>query len=370
MGIMSALELLLTRHFIALVLIVIYGMKLHIHKETRDAELRYFWVAVVCCFLLVIEDVAETACAMDPDLRFFRILFSVIGYALRPIAAVGLLLVVCPPKYRTWKTWLPALVNLAVYATAFFSPIAFSFNEEYEFVRGPLGYCVFVVALLYMLLVLAMAWHRFHERNKAERWIMYICAASCIIAAVIDSIHGSCRVIEAIMISGVFFYIFLRSHDNRLDPLTSLENRFAFYEDVKHWGKSVSAVASIDMNGLKRINDTKGHPEGDRALVEIGRCLSRVNGRDAVAYRIGGDEFLIVFLQQGRPFVEQTVKQVREDVNGAGYSISIGYAMRTHGESAEDALMKSDRAMYEDKAAYYQQADHDRRSTQRRHKNA
>ncbi|MBR6891606.1 MAG: hypothetical protein IKN05_11500 [Clostridia bacterium] len=57
-------------------------------------------------------------------------------------------------KHRTWRLWIPALVNLAINLTAFFSPIAFSFDQEYHFVRGPLGYSVFIVGMLYMAQIL------------------------------------------------------------------------------------------------------------------------------------------------------------------------------------------------------------------------
>lgn len=354
-------EKLLRIHFITLILIVVLGIKLYNQKKAKDAELHYFWMTLTCCFVLVLQDVVESLCALDSDMRFFRILFSVVGYTLRPVAAIGLLLVVCPPERRTWKLWIPALVNFAVFLTAFFSPVAFSFGEDYGFVRGPLGYCVFVVALMYMVLVLVATWRRFHERSHAERWTLVICAASCIGASVVDAVYGGSRLNEAIMISCVFFYIFLRSHDNRLDPLTSLENRFAFYEDVKQRQKNLSAIASMDMNGLKRINDTRGHAEGDRALEAVGHCLARFNGRNVNAYRIGGDEFVMIFLQQGEAAVRRTLDAAKEEVARAGYSLSVGCAMKAAGESVEDALQRSDQAMYRDKAEYYRQSGMDRR---------
>ena len=81
-------------HFSTLFLIILCGIKLYAQQKSRDAELRFFWMTLICCFLLVVEDILETFAAQDPALRFWRILFSVIGYALRPTAAVGLLLVI------------------------------------------------------------------------------------------------------------------------------------------------------------------------------------------------------------------------------------------------------------------------------------
>lgn len=353
---------MIAHHFVTLLLIVVYAIKLLDQKKARDAELRYFWMTLICCLLLVLQDVCESLCAMNPALRLPRIFFSIVGYALRPVAAIGLLQVVCPPERRNWKLWIPAILNLAVFLTAFFSPVAFSFDSEYGFVRGPLGYSVFVVALLYMVQILFATWRRFYDRKKSERWLLIICAASCIAAAVIDALNGGCRLNETIMISSVFFYVFLRSHDNRLDPLTGLENRFSFYDDMKSQLKAITAVASLDMNGLKQINDTRGHAEGDRALAEIGRCMTRTNSRDTIAYRIGGDEFAMLFTHQGEAAVKRSIERVKQDVAQAGYSLSAGYAMREGDERVEDALIRSDQNMYRDKAEYYRQSGKDRRS--------
>lgn len=356
------LSSLLTKHFITIILIAAFGLKLMARKKTRNAELRYSWITIICCSLLVIEDLAESMTALDPGLVFWRILLSVIGYTLRPAAAVGLLLVICPPGRRTWRVWILCLVNFAVYATAFFSPIAFSFDEEYQFVRGPLGYFGFFVALLYLIQVLMLTWKRFYEGRNTERWLLIICGISCIAAAFIDASYGGCRVNEAIMISSVFFYMFLRAHDNRLDSLTALDNRFAFYDDTRYKKKSISAIASIDINGLKTINDTQGHAAGDTAIEEISRCLRRVNSHDTTAYRLGGDEFVIVFVQQALDAIEQKMAKVKAAVIRSGYSISTGCAVMTESESVEDVLRKSDRCMYEDKAAYYRQKGIDRRA--------
>ena len=352
---------MLRTHFITIVLIVVFGVKLYNQKKAKNAELRYFWMTLICCFLLVIEDAVEAIAASDPDLRLLRTTMSVIGYVLRPTAVLGLLLVICPQDKRTWRVWIPNLVNLAVFLTAFFSPIAFSFDQDYAFTRGPLGGCVIVVAFLYMVQILILSWRRFYDRKRSERWILILCAASCIVGTIIDMAEGGSRLNESLMVSCVFFNLFLCSHDNRLDPLTDLENRFAFCDDMRHQQKDITAIASLDMNGLKRINDTQGHAEGDKALAAIGRCLNGINNRNTAAYRIGGDEFAILFFKQGEDSVRRTVLQACEAVKQAGFSLSAGYAMREGSERVEDALIRSDRSMYADKADYYRQSGMDRR---------
>ena len=352
-------------HFTTVLLAVLCCIKLRAQQKAKDAEMRFFWMTLVCCFLLVLEDILESCAAENPDLRFWRILFSVIGYDLRPVAAVGLLLVVCPPEHRSWKLWIPAILNLAVNLTAFFSPLAFSFDQDYDFVRGPLGYVVFIVGLLYMVWILYFIWQRFYEGKKAERLILISCVIGCMAASFVDALFGGCHLNEAILISCVFLLFFLRSHDNCLDPLTSLRNRFAFFDDSNSLARDISAVVSLDMNGLKKLNDTSGHAAGDLALAEIGKCLGSIGSRDVIPYRIGGDEFAVLFIRQPEEAVEQALVRVKECVARTGYSVSAGYAMKAADQSLDDALHEADRNMYREKTEYYQQSGRDRRARPR-----
>ena len=349
------------RHQVTLFLILIFSLKLWSRKSFRDAETKYFWVTVVSVLFLVFEDTLEVLTSLNPALRFWRILISVLGYTFRTSAAVGLLLVLMPPQKRRFWVWIPNLVLLLVTSTAFFTDICFGFDEEYHFYRGPLGYIVFIVPMLYLLLLLWTVILRFSEKNGLERFVMPACAVFCLVAAVSDAFVGGTRINEAIMISSIFFYIMLYSHDNRHDRLTGLLNRQAFYEDCTNFGNSVGAVASFDMNGLKEINDTLGHHAGDEALVRIGKCISQAADHRTEAYRVGGDEFVLLFFSEGEAGASEMLSKIKDSVKEAGYHISAGYAIRQKGVDLEDTVKQADSKMYEDKTRYYQEKGHDRR---------
>ena len=213
-----------------------------------------------------------------------------------------------------------------------------------------------------MFQILYFIWKRFYEGKTAERWILIVCLFGCMAASVVDAFFGGVHLTEAIMISSIFLYMYLRSHDNYLDPLTSLRNRFAFYDDIDHLNRDITAMASLDMNGLKALNDSKGHAEGDQALTVIGKCLNANCNRNITAYRVGGDEFTVLFMNQNEEMVRQTLEHIKEEIAAAGYSISVGSTMKTGGMSLDDVLHEADRKMYADKAAYYQQKGRDRRT--------
>ena len=355
---------LLYKHFIPLFLIIGFSMKLWSKRGTTDDSLHYYWLTVISTLILIVADSGETWAQGSTALRNWRVLFSVIGYVFRPTAALGIALIIYPRQPRPRFLWIPNVANALIYCTAFFtSSIAFGFGEEYNFIRGPLGYTAFVVSYFYILVAVWMTWKRYHKKDHAgERYVLYLCAAACVIASILDMNSEGAHVNSAIIASSIFLYIFLRSIDTDRDPMTMLMNRLCFFEDTARLGASISAIASIDMNGLKKINDTIGHEAGDEALRIIGRSLEEVSNKNILAYRIGGDEFALLFLRQDEETVRQVIEQVRSSVVSKGYSVSTGYAMRGGKyASVQDLIRWADENMYADKAAYYKEQIHDRR---------
>lgn len=344
---------MLYRHWVTIFAVLIFSIKLWPRKNFKNTETKYFWMTVISCLLLVFQDTYETVCAQDPQLRFLRTLLSVLGYFLRSTAALGLLLVVVKRDKRRFIYWVPALITLATSCTAFFSDIAFGFDENYGFYRGPLGYVAFAVPILYLALILGIVIKNFSEKSSLEKYIVPVCAVFCLSASFVDVVSGGVRTNEAIIISSIFFYLVLFANDNRRDSLTGLLNRQAFYDDCNLYSKNIGAAVSLDMNGLKDLNDTLGHQAGDEALKTIGECIYKVTNGSTIAYRIGGDEFIILFLHSNEKEITAIVDKIVGEVTGAGYSISAGHALREKTDDIEDVIRKSDNMMYSSKADYY-----------------
>ena len=344
---------ILYRHWVTIFTILVFAIKLWPGKRFRNTETKYFWLTVLSTLILVIEDIIEVLCASDPSLRFGRIFVSVIGYTMRSVAGLSLLLVVLPYKKRRFIYWIPALITLATSSTAFFSDIAFGYDENYDFYRGPLGYVAFAVPIFYAIMILVIVFKNFYEKSSIERFIVPVCTIFCLSTSFLDAMYGGVRLNEAIIISGVFFYLILYSNDIRRDSLTNLLNRQAFYDDCSIYNRSIEAAASIDMNGLKDLNDSLGHEAGDKALKKIGECMIKASDEKTLVYRVGGDEFVILFLHSDEKIISDVVKKIAEDVTKAGYSISTGYAIRSHDDSIDSIVRESDKLMYQDKAGYY-----------------
>ncbi|MFN2381812.1 MAG: GGDEF domain-containing protein [Guyparkeria sp.] len=142
-----------------------------------------------------------------------------------------------------------------------------------------------------------------------------------------------------------------------IDLLTGLLNRRGWQERIgieerrAHRYGSPATVVIIDLDRLKEINDTNGHEAGDALL---GRAAESVDlamrATDAVA-RIGGDEFAVLCMESGAGAVKRIETKVRRALEEAGVEASVGCSARDPRQGIESAVVKADRAMFDEKRA-------------------
>jgi diguanylate cyclase (GGDEF)-like protein len=116
----------------------------------------------------------------------------------------------------------------------------------------------------------------------------------------------------------------------------------------------------LDLDNFKQVNDTLGHPVGDRVIAEIAAVLTgRMRVTDVVA-RLGGDEFAIVLprceLDEAEEIAEAIVRVVRRraSADGPGASITASVGIATFGPDSagpDPVLIAADQALYEAKDA-------------------
>jgi diguanylate cyclase (GGDEF)-like protein len=147
------------------------------------------------------------------------------------------------------------------------------------------------------------------------------------------------------------------------DALTGIANRRAFIaevEEVAASGAGNFAVALIDLDGFKPINDTFGHEAGDRLLIEVSERLRTVVPRHGTVARLGGDEFALLFGCSGRAEAqavgEAAIRCVGEAFVSANRALCISacVGLSFHGADRSDfrqALRQADIALYSAKRA-------------------
>jgi diguanylate cyclase (GGDEF)-like protein len=148
------------------------------------------------------------------------------------------------------------------------------------------------------------------------------------------------------------------------DPLTGLDNRRAFdrrlaekVAQAERYTRSFTGLL-LDIDHFKPINDTYGHPFGDRALVAVAKALTQVLRTGDVVARVGGEEFALLLDETRHTAVAGTAERLRQAITAAGAALttealtltaSLGVAYRRPGETGESLMARADAALYQAK---------------------
>jgi diguanylate cyclase (GGDEF)-like protein len=150
------------------------------------------------------------------------------------------------------------------------------------------------------------------------------------------------------------------------DALVPLPNRRGFMRQleklidrVSRYGES-AALLFVDIDGLKMINDSFGHPAGDEALIRVSELLQRgVRASDCVA-RLGGDEFAILLEHADEASARETSARLADEVAHCGFdqdgaelplSIAIGVALIRPEDRPAEVIARADAEMYRAKGS-------------------
>jgi diguanylate cyclase (GGDEF)-like protein len=148
------------------------------------------------------------------------------------------------------------------------------------------------------------------------------------------------------------------------DGLTGLHNRHFLTEQLRLMHSLASrhgqpySILAMDVDGLKNVNDTFGHEQGDLALRGLANTLRKTLRASDVSVRTGGDEFLVLMAQSGLEDARIAAERVREAVELQGradpkiaITVSAGVAAWRPGRSAEQVLEAADSMLYAAKRA-------------------
>ena len=154
------------------------------------------------------------------------------------------------------------------------------------------------------------------------------------------------------------------------DEMTRLFNRRCYDEDLMSFRKDGMSedfvLFSIDVNGLKKVNDTKGHAAGDELIKGAADCLALSVGNNGKVYRTGGDEFMAVAHTSDPEDIRRRIKERAEEWHGVytdEITMSIGYAAHSArpGASIDDLEHMADADMYAEKDRHYKERGIERR---------
>lgn len=322
--------------------------------SSRRTTIRYL-LLLIAILLLSIVVFVEFYLPPVAENTTPRLVLMALRYSATPFVLALVIMVLV--KRQNLLVFIPAAILLIIDIVSIFTGIVFGINPNtYKLERGALGYLPFIVCGLYMLWLIVLL-----VRRSNKRWIeitpiifLSIALASGLFFPFIFEAKFSQIYCTIIATSLFIYYVFTILELAKKDALTGVLNREAYYIETRRDYKDITAIISLDMNGLKTINDTYGHAAGDEALVTLALCFAKAVGVRQSVYRMGGDEFIVVCRKTSKEDVENIVRKIQESVAQTKYSCSIGYSYHEPGTiKLEDLLKESDKQMYSDKEGFY-----------------
>ena len=341
-----------------------FAIALHITVFLDKKTIRRLYVLIVGVFLLSISVFVEFECAAPAGYRILRSVLMAIRYSATPFIIAQLIYTLV--KRLTGFIFIPAIILLVIDFVSIFTGIVFWIDEGNAFSRGVLGYLPFIVTGLYSI---ALVYFLIKRSNKKLMEIIPILFLSFALLSglVFPFIFGSdfSKIFCTTIAMALFiYYVFEILQQTKKDSLTGLLNRHAYHADVCTNPEEITALISIDMNGLKTLNDMFGHTAGDEALISLALCFQKALKSGQFGYRIGGDEFMIICRKTSQENVNELINRIKHNVAETKYNCAIGYSYSADGKKPiEDMLRESDMMMYAEKERYYTENGKDRRKT-------
>jgi len=148
-----------------------------------------------------------------------------------------------------------------------------------------------------------------------------------------------------------------------VDELTGLSNRRGFQAIARHAIamcrrlKSAATLMFFDLDGFKHVNDTFGHAEGDKVLVDISEILMHEFRNSDVIARLGGDEFCVLLTGTNADHIDRPLENLNHGISARNdqHEYSVDYSVGTvpfdpdQHASIKDLLAEADQLMYDNK---------------------
>lgn len=296
--------------------------------------------------------------------------------------------------------WGVALNAIAFFITALMAitKSAFLFRDgHYE--AGILYDVVTVVPVLTLLImtIYAIRYVKTIGIHDLIAIIGYI--VLMIVGALVESRFSIGTTYVAVSLADIFIYVMLQNQfidrvnrqiveekrnvqkwmeRSNTDELTGFYNRHAYEEEMSRLKRTILkenfVYVSIDVNGLKIVNDTLGHDAGDELILGACECMEKCFGKYGDLYRTGGDEFAaLIYVDDDKlKEIKKNIQEVTSKWHGkknASLAMSCGYVTQKQADrlSIHEIAVLADKKMYEAKTKYYQQKGVDRRGQRDAH---
>lgn len=275
---------------------------------------------------------------------------SFLNFAVSPAIPLLLYNITSEKKLR-FKTYIPILFNVLICIISFFNGCVFFITTTNNYARGTLFFIPFVITILYMfLLILQIRNHRMKSLYMERIFLILVIVFLCTGMILEVAYHFFFLSWVSSALSLPLYYLLINIDHAILDPLTGIFNRLMYEKDIARInGKKPCIITLLDINDFKSINDNYGHDVGDKYLKNFANALSQHVNTSTSIYRIGGDEFIIIFKKIDMTKAMDILHNIRIKCEQDDIRFSYGIDKYTPDQNISTFLNQIDQKMYENK---------------------
>lgn len=268
-----------------------------------------------------------------------------------------------------------ALIAGMVVCDLFGAGLIFSVTDDNVYVRGNWVMLPYLVLFFYYGFSIVLAVRAVRHDGHVQFFPIHYFVTPALLGTILQGLcYGLAAGWFSLSLALMFIRMQLLNQRAFVDELSGLYNRQYYHhflgkmKNSRKW-KSVAGIL-LDVNHFKSINDQFGHTMGDDAIRSMGMVLSQVSTERSTAFRLAGDEFIILTGGAQEAETEALIAGIEQKLEafnasaGKPYllSVAMGYTIcDTAGLDYDEFLHGMDRKMYQAKDRYYSQAGKDRR---------
>ena len=331
-------------------LFVLLGFSVHISKKSK----RLHQIALIFLILETFAFYMERWTQTFEELSIWRPLLTSLIYSIYPLILIILMQITSThtlSRKIILLLLIPEFISVPLYFTSQWTHIVYYYHEDNTYAGGAINTLPYIIFGLYVGLFLIHNFIYFKNTSKKNYAIMSYVLIFPFIGVVFYKITDSGKDYVPLFTSAILLYFAcIYIHLAKTDALTLLLNRQSYYKHLEDGKKKITGVVSVDMNDLSYLNNTFGHEEGDLALVTVSRIMKQYCGYKGTPYRVGGDEFMILYSGAEENEIEKQISIMQEKMSETKYMCAFGYSMHQSSEEIEETIRRSDKKMYENKA--------------------
>lgn len=335
-----------------LILLVIFSFIVIYNPVFNQRQGRLFLAVAIINIIMILSTILDYILTLETgehawwQLRTFTTFFN---FCIGPIIPLIIYKITTLEKLKFWL-YIPFWCNVFICSISIFIPLVFNVSKLNIYGRGPLFYLPFATIIFYIICIaIKTGKSKLHGKQKERLLLLAIAFILSLVMFLEVKYRYYFMIWTSTAICIPLYYFLLNINQSILDPLTGTYNRLMYIKELSNLSqKKNGIIASLDINDLKVMNDTKGHEAGDQLLITFANLINENLPNQVNLFRIGGDEFIILSRKDNYKKVKESIDHARLKMQG---NVSFSYSIEqyTPNQDMTAFLDNLDKKLYQNK---------------------